>query len=177
MCDNTKCINQSNLCDGTTDCTDRSDESAEVCGIKVTCSDSFFHCKSKKDGTSGECIKHSFRCDGKVDCYDGSDEIDCPLIPVCEGFTCFSGQCLLSSLVCNGINDCDLGEDEKDCKFECKNGLFRYMFVYTWRSNCVSQGHIFHLPLSYDEFLPFIFITFLIPRISNFIRCCLIHSS
>jgi hypothetical protein len=66
MCDVSRCIPQSKICDGETDCDDHSDESN--C---VACAATEISCDNK-------CFPSSKRCDGTPDCRDGSDERNCP---------------------------------------------------------------------------------------------------
>ena len=68
MCENTKCIDKSQVCDNVTQCQDASDE-WDHC-----------HCYIRKMGVcqdTGECLPRFRICDGTKDCKDGSDEMHC----------------------------------------------------------------------------------------------------
>ncbi|MGH0175673.1 UNVERIFIED_CONTAM: hypothetical protein FKN15_071112 [Acipenser sinensis] len=60
------------VCDGVTDCKDRSDEINCTRAIKKKCSPSSYKCRD------GKCVsKLNPECDGRKDCSDGSDEVGC----------------------------------------------------------------------------------------------------
>uniref|UniRef100_A0A671PYM9 EGF-like domain-containing protein n=1 Tax=Sinocyclocheilus anshuiensis TaxID=1608454 RepID=A0A671PYM9_9TELE len=65
-CGTGRCIPASQRCDGTTDCSDNSDEFG--CP-EPTCESAQFQCLS-----DGECIPQHWVCDDEEDCEDGSDE-------------------------------------------------------------------------------------------------------
>uniref|UniRef100_A0A672MY84 Low-density lipoprotein receptor-related protein 2-like n=1 Tax=Sinocyclocheilus grahami TaxID=75366 RepID=A0A672MY84_SINGR len=65
-CGTGRCIPASQRCDGTTDCSDNSDEFG--CP-EPTCESAQFQCLS-----DGECIPQHWACDDEEDCEDGSDE-------------------------------------------------------------------------------------------------------
>lgn len=75
-----KCIEQYQVCDGQSDCTDGSDE-MDCPAAAVSANSASLVCRlgSKlcKDGS--DCIMYSHLCDGEVDCKDGSDEEGCDL--------------------------------------------------------------------------------------------------
>uniref|UniRef100_A0A8C2DL15 Low density lipoprotein receptor-related protein 2a n=1 Tax=Cyprinus carpio TaxID=7962 RepID=A0A8C2DL15_CYPCA len=65
-CGTGRCIPASQRCDGTTDCSDNSDE---IGCPQPTCESAQFQCLS-----DGECIPQHWVCDDEEDCEDGSDE-------------------------------------------------------------------------------------------------------
>ncbi|CAH1715675.1 unnamed protein product [Aphis gossypii] len=70
-CKSGECIDIISICDGISDCNDKSDETSELCKSKVVvCPKNMFKCKY------GACISKHKKCDGSQDCIDGSDE-DC----------------------------------------------------------------------------------------------------
>ncbi|XP_071795620.1 uncharacterized protein [Asterias amurensis] len=62
-----KCIPQSAVCDGWSDCPEKEDEF----GCDVSCGDDYFSCRGIG------CAARSSLCDGLHACDDGSDEFDC----------------------------------------------------------------------------------------------------
>jgi Low-density lipoprotein receptor domain class A len=109
-CSDGKCIPKSYLCDGESDCLDKSDEERQDC--EVECNPSDFLCLNKK------CIAKNYYCDGDNDCGDNSDEPNgCSSVTsVCESneFACANEQCIALDLVCDGKKDCYDGSDEND---------------------------------------------------------------
>ena len=66
-----QCIFDYQVCDGTIDCTDESDEnycSEDKVEIKTKC---YHEC------SDGKCVEQSQICNGVMDCSDHSDEVDC----------------------------------------------------------------------------------------------------
>ncbi|XP_050743047.1 modular serine protease isoform X2 [Drosophila biarmipes] len=111
-CGGGDCVQLDQLCDGTANCFDASDETVTLCE-KAWCPGYGFRC------SYGACIANTAICDGVRDCVDGSDE---------EGWLCraqmqqancdhwemycSSGQCMPYSKLCDGNRDCRDGDDE-----------------------------------------------------------------
>ncbi|KAK0096269.1 hypothetical protein PV326_005920 [Microctonus aethiopoides] len=66
-CDNGQCIDDITVCDGSTECTDRSDETSKTCE-STQCLPFTFRC------AYGGCIDGDKKCNGVRNCADGSDE-------------------------------------------------------------------------------------------------------
>lgn len=63
-----KCLPKDQMCDGVTQCQDRSDEMH--CTVQTD--DCVHHCDSKS-----RCLPANLICDGERDCLDGTDEANC----------------------------------------------------------------------------------------------------
>ncbi|XP_049939063.1 modular serine protease-like [Schistocerca serialis cubense] len=69
QCQNGECIEHFKICDGTADCSDKSDENKVTCRWRRCSSDAFFRC------AYGACVDVNAACDGTIQCEgDGSDE-------------------------------------------------------------------------------------------------------
>lgn len=145
-CTNGFCIDSSLICDGNADCSDRSDETHNLCNkLFSTCPGLSFRCKY------GACVAKDLKCDGKNDCVDGSDEdvVECrggnnqsntnnknvnsqSACQSSDEFNCINGQCIDGTNICDGVKHCTDGSDETTtlCKnipcpkytFKCKYG-------------------------------------------------------
>ncbi|XP_025198052.1 modular serine protease-like isoform X2 [Melanaphis sacchari] len=69
-CKSGQCIDITSICDGVSDCNDKSDETLELCN-SVVCPKNTFKCNY------GACISKQRKCDGSRNCADGSDELGC----------------------------------------------------------------------------------------------------
>ncbi|XP_058175045.1 basement membrane-specific heparan sulfate proteoglycan core protein [Anopheles ziemanni] len=99
-------------CDGTSDCPNGEDETAEACG-RLVCGPHQFKCDSK-------CISLTQKCDRVLDCTDGTDEEGCPVGECGEAeFMCRDGTCIDRDRQCDNIPDCRDGDDEYDCEPDC----------------------------------------------------------
>jgi hypothetical protein len=119
------------VCDGTSDCGDDSDEACGVvwlCGSgeaaaassvcdgetdcsdasdEASCSDADWICDN---GT--EAVENAWLCDAEADCSDGSDEASCEIVWVCDD----GEEVIVAGGVCDGASDCSDGSDEARCE-------------------------------------------------------------
>ncbi|XP_070504583.1 very low-density lipoprotein receptor isoform X2 [Chironomus tepperi] len=130
QCKSGECIPIKYICDGESDCKDRSDEDPTECSnIKNECTKDQFQCDN------GRCIPKRWQCDQEKDCSDGSDEdaSNCQKLTHCrdDEFLCRNGEtCIPRSWVCDGSSDCSDKSDESHCgddtcrsdEFTCNNG-------------------------------------------------------
>ena len=104
---NTQCIPRMWRCDGSAECSDKSDE--KDCPI---CSATEYQCKD------GKCIAEDFVCDGVPQCDMQDDEESC-----CENdqIKCAkSNKCYDQIKRCDGQEDCEDGSDEASCPAKVK---------------------------------------------------------
>lgn len=74
-CSNKRCIPNSWVCNGLTDCPDRADEKNCGTGNQTRCSKDQFECQNLA------CIDNRLLCDSNDDCGDFSDEESCSEYP------------------------------------------------------------------------------------------------
>ncbi|XP_078377085.1 uncharacterized protein LOC144660350 [Oculina patagonica] len=95
QCQNARCMQYRNRCDGKQDCLDNSDEA------NCTCLRTQFKCPS------GKCLTAGKLCDGDKDCPDGSDENKhCTLREKSNKFQCADGNFVGWSKTCKDSRVC-----------------------------------------------------------------------
>eukprot|EP01083_Nonionella_stella_P060332 157591_1 len=138
LCNNSRCIDIEDICDGLNHCWDGSDETLSLCSGTI-CESDQFQCDY------GGCIYNENNisvCNSYVECYDGSDETksacgtntctDFVNVYSSTEFQCDYGACIQNAYVCDGVQDCVDGSDEftslcnnytcADDKFQCSSG-------------------------------------------------------
>ncbi|KJH48004.1 Low-density lipoprotein receptor domain class A [Dictyocaulus viviparus] len=135
-CDSLTCIPNHLVCDGRSDCEDRSDESwARERRTSLFTSKIIRIEKQLTDRTKGcvndtficapikQCLPNSWRCDGRIDCPDRSDENNCETRDCnADHFQCLTGQCIPLDWACDGRRNCRDGSDELHCHEGCRIG-------------------------------------------------------
>lgn len=107
------CINEKDLCDGDSDCTNSDDESYLDDGpCNVNANNCTFKGESGFVCDGNRCLRKQVICDGIAQCKDGSDEhYERCAVSTCppNNFQCKqSKQCIPRSFVCDGHPDCRL---------------------------------------------------------------------
>ncbi|XP_015191015.1 PREDICTED: uncharacterized protein LOC107074068 [Polistes dominula] len=125
-----------NVCDGSLQCPDSSDETSILCRHTV-CPSNMFRC------SYGACINRTSRCNGIKNCVDGSDEIRCNLLSneTCSDreYQCSTPrlECIPIADICNGYVDCSDNSDEdiSICReYSCPDYTYRCSY-----GGCVYQ--------------------------------------
>ncbi|XP_049765504.1 modular serine protease-like [Schistocerca cancellata] len=147
QCQNGECIERFKVCDGATDCSDKSDENQVTCKT-IRCPEFSFRC------SYGGCIDEFKKCDGQQDCADNSDELllECPNIAkptngTClkRQFHCNSGECIDDASRCDGTKDCKDGSDETliQCSaISCSDAFFRCAYGACVDENAACDGTV-----------------------------------
>ena len=128
QCPEGYCIPLHLVCDGISQCIDKSDE--ENCQ-----SDCPHQCPE------GYCIPLQLICDGTAQCSDKSDEINCQINSMAPSETkfrtigssevsachqCPLGYCIPLHLICDGTPQCSDHSDEKYCQFPTMTSIQPY---------------------------------------------------
>ncbi|XP_073841369.1 serine protease nudel [Musca autumnalis] len=107
------CLNTTQICDGTSNCHDGSDELSEKCRLlRNVCDPSEMKCR-----TSNKCVPKTKFCDHVADCEDLTDE---PTI--CSCFTYL--RATDPSKICDGIRNCWDKSDESPVLCNCTADRF-----------------------------------------------------
>ncbi|GBG70137.1 hypothetical protein CBR_g6268 [Chara braunii] len=115
-----RCVLESNLCDGVAHCPGASDESDNLCKQRG--------CARSKQGNahfqcpSGRCLDRNLLCDGNPDCPDASDEGSWCATAECPDpdgrVKCPGGDnqtCIFKGNFCDDVPHCPNGTDEVGC--------------------------------------------------------------
>ncbi|KAI4480244.1 hypothetical protein M0804_010242 [Polistes exclamans] len=125
-----------NVCDGSLQCPDSSDETNKLCRHTL-CPSNMFRC------VYGACINRTSRCNGIKNCIDGSDEIRCNYLSneTCSDreYQCSTPrlECIPIANICNGYVDCSDKSDEdiSICReYSCPDNTYRCSY-----GGCVYQ--------------------------------------
>ncbi|XP_071823213.1 low-density lipoprotein receptor-related protein 2-like isoform X2 [Apostichopus japonicus] len=105
-----RCIPQSKVCDGVSDC-EKAEDEQQNCTL--------LQCDPHREVrcNNGLCITRQLYCDHNNDCGDGSDEGAMCVYEECDPsieFTCGNGRCISEQLLCDGENNCRDNTDETD---------------------------------------------------------------
>ena len=135
QCPEGYCIPLHLVCDGTTQCSDKSDEincqtnTIAPSDIELT---SMGNVACHQCWSDGYCIPLHLICNGKNECSDKSDEINCQINSMAPSETkfrtigssevsachqCPLGYCIPLHLICDGTPQCSDHSDEKYCQF------------------------------------------------------------
>lgn len=150
QCNNHLCVAMSDICDGTDDCGDNSDESAEVC--------SNFNCDTLRrfQCANHRCIARYQICDGINNCGDGSDENNMTLCAqrtrLCDinhEFKCANKKCIDRRQLCDFADDCGDQSDELGCHHTLHCGASDLGGCEQQCQNLTDGGYICHCNSGY----------------------------
>nr|CAD7575376.1 unnamed protein product [Timema californicum] len=136
-CSSGECIDQLFLCDGLTECMDKSDENIAQCST-ISCPSFAFRC------SYGACVDSDSRCDGSPQCADGSDEDPAlcgSVAPVNPPPVAPTGVCYLPEQPSNGqfsVNDCSPDDNTELCR-KVPGAVVTVTLLLTYSCN---QGYI-----------------------------------